>query len=110
MTMKTTLRKMFQTAQRSLGKLFGVNDYVWSAISRMGIGGGMVLAASGVMVTAEVALTISAYKRGVELLSTHVAKTTFRCEMVRSGGEGADGGREGWREGGRELCSISRVN
>ena len=46
----------------------------------MGFGGGIALAASGVMVTAEVALTISAYKRGVELLSTHVAKTAFRCE------------------------------
>lgn len=80
MNITTTLRRMFHTVKRSTAAMFGVAPGVWNAISRMGFGGGIALAASGVMVTAEVALTISAYKRGVELLSTHVAKTAFRCE------------------------------
>lgn len=85
-----TLRKMFHTtariARRSVSAAtFGISEQVFSAISRVGIRGGLVLAASGVMVSAETAMLVSAYKRGVELLAHHVAKTPFcvkcGCEM-----------------------------
>lgn len=76
-----TLRSMFKSTQgivrRSAAKLFGVTESVWSAISRLGIMGGSVLAASGVMVNSETAMLVSSYKRGVELLAHHVAKTPY---------------------------------
>lgn len=68
----------------AVAKIFGVSDMVWSGISRIGIRGGGVQAASGVMVTAESAMLVAAYKRGVELLAGHVAKTNF---CVKRGSE-----------------------
>jgi HK97 family phage portal protein len=75
-------------ARRSLASIFGITEGVLSAIGRVGIRGGLVLAASGVMVSAESAMLVSAYKRGVELLAHHVAKTPYcvkrGCEMDTS--------------------------
>lgn len=73
----SAVRRWRKAAQRSAARLFGVNEYVWAAISRLGFAGGSALAASGVIVNAETAMTIAAYKRAVELLSHHVAKTAF---------------------------------
>jgi HK97 family phage portal protein len=68
----------------AVAKIFGVSEMVWSGISRLGIRGGGVQAASGVLVTAESAMLVAAYKRGVELLAGHVAKTNF---CVKRGSE-----------------------
>lgn len=88
MTIQNTLRRMFhaptQLVRRSVASLFGINDFVYSAITRLGIAGMGVMAASGVLVNPEAAMQIAAYKRGVELLSHHVAKT---CFSVKNGCE-----------------------
>lgn len=85
-----TIRKMFvsgaRLARRSASAMtFGISEQIFAAIGRVGIRGGIVLAASGVMVSAESAMLVSAYKRGVELLAHHVAKTPYcvkrGCEM-----------------------------
>lgn len=79
---RRTVRNVAQGIRRSAAKLFGINESVWSAISRLGFASGSVMAASGVLVNAESAMTIAAYKRAVELLSHHVAKSAFN---VRAG-------------------------
>lgn len=79
-----TVKRWQRTVQRSVGKLFGVNEFVWQAISRLGFAGGSAMAASGILVNAETAMTVAAYKRAVELLSHHVAKTSF---IVKAGVE-----------------------
>lgn len=68
--MKRFIGRMFARA----ANLFGVNPSVWSAIGGMrGIG----LSSAGVQVTPEAALNIAAYKRAIDLLSSHVGKATF---------------------------------
>lgn len=79
-TQRTWIGRSAFAVYRSLGKIFGVNENVWGAISRLGIGGGGVLSASGVTVNAETAMLVAAYKRGVELLANHVAKVTYEVK------------------------------
>lgn len=80
MIQRTWIGRNAFAVYRSLGKIFGVNENVWGAISRLGVGGGGVLSASGVTVNAETAMLVAAYKRGVELLANHVAKVSYEVK------------------------------
>lgn len=78
------IRRTVKTARRALGsvavraaKILGMDAGLYHGISGRSLAG----AASGVTVTSDSALKVSAYKRGVELIANYCGKTPFHVKQ-----------------------------